>query len=290
MSFPEADIEITEKFVRNLVTTQFPEFSEHSISFLSEGFDNANFRLGDSLMIRLPRRTLGAELVKSEIEWLPKLEHQLPISVPAPIKIGKPSEAYPWSWSIVSFFEGNSALYESISESEIEKLVHFLKVLHHVNPSGAPSNPYRGVPLSSRDQDVKNRIKEIEQNGIAVPSPIKNLWEMAIAEPIDSKPCLIHGDLHPNNIVVKDGEIQAIIDWGDVTKGDPATDLVSFWMLIEDSELRRKAFEAYGASQSIIKRSIGWAVFYVALFLNPDSGYTNLGEKMVSILEKEVIS
>ncbi|MBO6522512.1 MAG: aminoglycoside phosphotransferase family protein [Balneolaceae bacterium] len=289
MSFPKADIEITEEFVRALVATQFPEFSDHSVTFLSEGFDNANFRLGDSLMVRLPRRTLRAVLLTQEIEWLPKLEHQLPIPVPAPIKIGKPTDAYPWSWTIVPFFEGNSALHESISESEIEKLVRFLKVLHRINPLGTPGNPYRGVPLSSRDHDVKNRMKELEQNDIAVPLYIKNLWEMAVAEHIDSEPCLIHGDLHPNNIIVKNGEIQAIIDWGDVTKGDPATDLVSFWMLIEDSELRLQAFEAYGASESLIKRSIGWAVFYIAVFLNPDSGYKKLGEKMLSILGRKVI-
>ncbi|MFV1883089.1 MAG: aminoglycoside phosphotransferase family protein [Balneola sp.] len=286
MSFPAPEITITSQLVQELVDSQFPEFSNHPITFLSEGYDNANYRLGDSMLVRLPRRKLRVDLIRHEMEWLPKLKSKLPIPVPAPIKTGKPTSNYPWPWTITPFFDGNSALYEPVIESQIEKLIHFLKALHHINPSGAPGNPYRGVPLSARDQDVKNRMNELEKNGILVPADIKNLWEMAVTEPIDSAPCLIHGDLHPNNIIVRNGEIQAIIDWGDITKGDPATDLVSFWMLIEDAELRSRAFDAYGASESSIKRSIGWAVFYLILFLNPDSGYTKLGAKLFSVLEK----
>ena len=279
MNFPKAQIDIHEGLVRELVDSQFPEFSDYSIRFLSEGYDNSNYKLGNSYLIRLPRRKLGAELIKHEIEWLPKLGYKLPIQIPSPKKVGAPTNAYPWSWTIVPFFDGHSALEKSLDEPEIKRFVQFLKKLHHINPEGVPENPYRNVPLSEKSKSVARKNEHLESGSME----IKNLWEQTILEPIDCKPSLIHGDLHPDNIIINNGKIEAVIDWGDITKGDPATDLASLWMLIEDPGIRDIAFEKYGASDSTILRSKGWAIFYGINFLTIPK-YKALGNRILTTL------
>lgn len=284
MSIPEPDIEIKKELAIQLIHDQFPEFSKLKISFLSNGYDNANFQLGDSHLIRLPRRSVGAELIVNEIEWLPKLQYQLPIKVPVPVKIGSRTNNYPWSWTIVPFFRGKSVLGDSLNEKEINRLVRFLKKLHQIDADHAPENPFRSVPLSKRALDVDKRIKKLENGGFKIPDQIKQLWESAINEPMDLKHCLIHGDLHPDNIIVKNKKIEAIIDWGDITKGDPAADLASFWMLIENPDLRTNAFAEYGASKATVNRSKGWAVFFAVIFLLSKKEYQNLGLEIFKAL------
>lgn len=278
MGFPEAEIEITGNLVRNLVDSQFSEFSNLELTFLSEGYDNANFKLGNSMLVRLPRRALGAKLIKHEIEWLPKLKNLLSIKVPSPIKVGASTENFPWPWTITPYFDGNSPLITMLDESELLKLVQFLKQLHEINPKEAPENPHRDVKLSLKADSVNERIMLLESQSTEIPGEVKQLWEQAVLEPVDLKPSLIHGDLHPDNIIVKNGELEAIIDWGDITKGDPATDLASLWMLTDDYDIRSKLFNEYGASPSTILRSKGWAFFYGTIFLDSATKYQKPGE------------
>ncbi len=281
MSFPEAEIEINEELVSGLIQTQFPEFSDQPISFLSEGYDNANFRLGNSHLIRLPRRTLGSELISNEIIWLPKLEPLLPIPVPSPVHVGKATKDYPWLWTINPFFEGTSALNQSLKESELQRLIIFLKELHQINPEGVPENPYRDLPLSEKATSIQRHITTLESKGIKITEDILQIWKMAAEEPIDSNQTLIHGDLHPDNIILNNRKIEAVIDWGDLTKGDPATDLASIWMLTDDPIIRSDAFDEYGATPSTILRSKGWAIFYGITFLTI-SKYQSLGKRAIS--------
>lgn len=284
MSIPEPDIEIKKELAIQLIHDQFPEFSKLDISFLSNGYDNANFQLSDSHLIRLPRRSVGAKLIVNEIEWLPKLQDQLPIKLPVPVKIGSSTTNYPWLWTIVPFFRGTSVLGDSLKEPEIKRLTAFLKKLHQIDSDHAPENPFRSVSLSKRSPDVNKRIEKLETNGFQIPDQIKQLWESAINESIDLKHCLIHGDLHPDNIIVNNKKIEAIIDWGDITKGDPATDLASFWMLIENPDLRATAFTEYGASEATVNRSKGWAVFFAVIFLLSKKEYQKLGLKIFNAL------
>ncbi len=283
MSFPEAEIKIDTQMVRSLVNSQFPEFSKHPVSFLSEGYDNTLYRLGDAYLIRVPRRGLGAELINHEIEWLPKLCRELPIKLPSPIKVGANTKNYPWRWTIIPYFDGNSVLNRSLDESEINRLVRFLKKLHQVNSRGAPSNPYRNIPLSEKAASVDEKINQLATRGIEISNEIRELWERVIQEPIDSESRLIHGDLHPDNIIVNNGKIEAIIDWGDITKGDPATDLASLWMVADDPAVRKNALEIYEASDSTILRSRGWAIFYGITFLSIPK-YQTLGQKILSVI------
>lgn len=183
------------------------------------------------------------------------------------------------------WFEGNTSLNSNLNPSQVDQLISFLKKLHSVNSDGAPTNPFRDVPLSGKDKDVQQRLNELDTKPIPVPEKIKELWQSLTEVQIDSPPCLIHGDLHPGNVLIKNDQIKAIIDWGDITKGDPATDLTSLWMMIENPDLRTYAFGEYGASEATILRSKGWAIFYGITFLNAGGDYVALGNQILKNID-----
>ncbi len=285
MNYPEPEITITELQIRTMLDDQFPQFSDLELQLITSGWDNFIYRLGTGLLVRVPRRELGAQLIHNEIVWLQKLKNILPVSIPTPLNIGRPNEHYPWTWIIMPWFEGNSFLDADLNLSQVNKLVLFLKKLHSVNSNGAPSNPFRDVPLSEKDKDVQQRLSELNSKLITVPEKIKELWQSLTEVQIDSAPCLIHGDLHPGNIIAKNGEIEAIIDWGDITKGDPATDLACLWMMIEDPDLRACSFNKYGASEATVLRSKGWAIFYGITFLNTGAEYAAAGKHILNNID-----
>ncbi len=272
--YPNSDLSIDEELVQNLIDTQFPEFSELPLKLIGSGWDNQNYQLGAEYLIRLPRRALGATLIGHETKWTQKLKKQLLLPIPAPVGIGKPDNSYPWQWSILPWFEGTTARNITLPEPELLRLVHFLKVLHTINPEGAPKNPFRDVPLTGKVEAIEERLRK---KGSSLSSSILKLWEKALSETIDTIPTLIHGDLHPGNIIIKEGIIQGIIDWGDITKGDPATDLAIFWMLPMNENLRERLLHEYGATTSTISRAKGWAVFYAVVFSTSGKEYEELG-------------
>ncbi len=281
MSYPEAEFHIDEQLVRHLIDTQFPEFSELPLKLVGSGWDNQNYQLGTEYLVRIPRRELGAKLISHEIEWTQKLEKQLPLPIPTPLRTGSPDTTYPWQWSILPWFEGNTARNATLSESELFRLVQFLKVLRTINPEDAPKNPFRDVPLMDKADTIEEKI---QKKKLSLPPSILTLWEDALSEDLDTKACLIHGDLHPENIIVKEGAIQAVIDWGDITMADPATDLAIFWMLPMDKTLRERLLLEYGATASTIARAKGWAVFYAVVFSTSGEEYEELGANIFSFL------
>ncbi|RNC84438.1 MAG: aminoglycoside phosphotransferase family protein [Balneola sp.] len=281
-AYPNSDLNIDEELVQSLIDSQFPEFSELSLKLVGSGWDNQNYKLGDQYLVRIPRRALGAELITYEIEWTQKLKGQLPLPIPAPIRVGKPDSSYPWHWSILPWFEGTAARNTFLAEPELFRLVHFLKKLHDISPEGAPLNPFRDAPLTSKADVIDERI---QKNKLVLSPHVLKLWEEALAQEINTNPTLIHGDLHPGNIIVKEGIIQAVIDWGDITKGDPATDLAILWMLPMTKTLREDLVEEYGATPSTITRAKGWAVFFAVVFRTSGTEYEELGANIFSFLK-----
>jgi aminoglycoside phosphotransferase (APT) family kinase protein len=157
--------------------------------------------------------------------------------------------------------------------------------LHRQNPENAPYNSSRSVPLSTKEEAIQLRIKRLKQKINLITPRIETLWQEAIGEPGPTSPCLLHGDLHPRNIIVRGGQIEALIDWGDITAGDPATDLACLWMLFENDAARREALHQYGASTSLITRVIGWAIFFgITLLdtgLNSNPQHARIGESIL---------
>jgi len=265
---PNAEVKIDKKLVQQLINTQFPTLSNLSITFLDAGWDNENYRLGDNYIIRLPRREVAIELLVNEIKWLPKLQEKLPIAIPAPIYVGQPDDTYPWQWTIIPWVDGQTANLEKPQDAAALQLIAFLKILHQKSPINAPINLSRGVPLKDKAEDISQRIERLKEKTDCITPKIEALWATALNAPFPTEKYLLHGDLHPRNIIISEGKINAIIDWGDITDGDVASDLASLWMLFDKKSVRQQALKAYGASPDLVDRAIGWAVFYGVILLD----------------------
>ena len=284
---PLSELTIDKALVRNLLSEQHSDLMNLPISFLDAGWDNMMFRLGDRLLVRLPRREAAAKLIENEQIWLPLLAKQLKISVPTPIKIGQPTLNYPWRWSILPWIDGVAA---DLAEPKIDRtklFASFLNSLHVPAPIDAPANPVRGIPLQQRAFSVEQRMQRLEKKTNAIDRTIKSIWLKALDAPIDVEAKWLHGDLHPRNILIKDAEITGIIDWGDLTSGDIATDLASIWMLFSQQKARQQVIAEYGkVSEATLQRAKGWAILFGVILL--DTGLIDnprhaiLGEKILN--------
>ncbi len=231
-SIPAAEIGITQALVRALLVEQHPDLADLSISEIASGWDNALFRIGDFLVVRLPRRAIAVPLVEHEHRWLPQLAQRLPLPIPVARRMGRPGCGYPWPWSVLEWIEGETAVRSvPIRNAEIaHSLGAFLRALHVPAPTDAPTNTVRGVALAARTPRMLGYVDAVRDMVDA--KKILAGWERAIAVPGWLGPKVwLHGDLHPANVILSKGRIAAVIDFGDLTSGDPATDLAAAWML-----------------------------------------------------------
>jgi aminoglycoside phosphotransferase (APT) family kinase protein len=268
---PAAEIEVDSELVRTLLREQHPDLADLAIRPLDAGWDNAMFRLGGDLLVRLPRRSVAATLLEHEQRWLPQIAPRLPVPVPAPLRTGRPNAHFPWPWSVLPWFEAESADLAPLASGQASSFAAFLKALHVPAPSDAPPNPVRGVPLSARVEAVAERMARLKRSTDAITPAIAQAWEAALAAPVAFEPTWLHGDLHARNVLTSDGRLAAVIDWGDMTSGDVATDLAAIWMLLPDLASRRAAMQAYGGQPADVwARARGWAVLFGVVLL--DSG------------------
>jgi aminoglycoside phosphotransferase (APT) family kinase protein len=263
---PAAEVDVPADLVRRLLAAQQPDLAGLPLSPLANGWDNVMYRLGRDLAVRLPRRAAAAALVEHEQRWLPGLAPGLPLPVPVPVRAGRPGAGYPWAWSVVPYLPGRPAVAAPPADpgEAAAVLAGFLGALHAPAPDHAPANPVRGVPLADRADAVAGWL-DVAGAGVDRGAVLR-LWESAVAAPRWAGPRLwLHGDLHPGNILVAGGRISGVIDFGDVTAGDPATDLSVAWMLLPAGErggFRRAYRSAAGhpVDAHTWLRARGWAL------------------------------
>ena len=266
---PAAEVDIGPSLVRALLQDQHADLADLQIHPVDAGWDNAMFRLGDALAVRLPRRSIAAALILNEQKWLPTIAPRVPLPIPSPIRIGGPACGYPWSWSIVPWMSGESADLASPRADQAEPLARFLRALHVPAPSDAPVSSVRGVPLHPRVEAVEERLQRLERRTSRITSAVRAAWHEALEAPLEDHPTWLHGDLHARNVLVQNGAICGIIDWGDMTSGDRATDLAAIWMLLPDAAARASAVAAYGdATEALWRRARGWAILFAAFLLD----------------------
>lgn len=265
-NMPAAEIDLSPELVRQLLEAQFPELCDLPINVASNGWDNTLFRLGDDLVVRLPRRQVAAQLVENEIRWLPELARGLPLAVPTPVHVGVPTSFYPWSWSIIPWVDGKAIGTQSLVDegSNARRLGQFLAVLHRPASEGFPLNPYRGVPLAKGAEVTEQRFSILD-NLPGLQQTLRPLWADALAAaPWQGPPMWIHGDLHPANIIMTDNKISSVIDFGDLTGGDPATDLLIAWALFgsDARDVLRSAADTKvrPIDDAMWTRGRGWAI------------------------------
>jgi aminoglycoside phosphotransferase (APT) family kinase protein len=267
-NMPAAEVDIDETLVRRLLDGQHPDLADRPLRLLANGWDNVSYRLGPDLVVRLPRRAAAAVLIEHEQRWLPTLARRLPLPIPAPVRIGRPEGAYPSSWSVVPWLPGHIAASAPIADGSTAArgLGAFMAALHRPAPADAPQNPVRGGPLPERAFAVEERLERLA--GVVARVPVERRWQQSVsAAPWRGPPVWLHGDLHTANILVDDGAISAVIDFGDITAGDPATDLAVAWMLFEARD--RETFrEACGApDDNTWRRARGWALNLALAYL-----------------------
>lgn len=286
---PSAEFAIDEAVVARLLADQHADLAQLPLRVVDAGWDNAMFRLGDYLAVRLPRRAAAAKLIAHEQRWLPHLSKGWTLPVPTPCRVGKPALGYPCRWSVVPWLKGLTADHSQPCASQAVPFARFLRSLHVRAPADAPANEVRGVPLRQRAPVVEERMRRLAgRTGLITPR-IRQMWKGALAAPLDGAVTWLHGDLHPRNVLVEDGLITGIIDWGDITSGDCATDLASIWMLFTEPQARQEALDAYASlSEATLQRAKGWAVLFGVMLL--DTGLSDnprhaaIGERILRCL------
>ncbi|THV33671.1 aminoglycoside phosphotransferase family protein [Glycomyces buryatensis] len=256
------DYDIDENFVRALLEEQHPDLAELELRPTPGGWDNRMWRLGEDLAVRIPLTANAPTLLRNEHRWLPILAPRLPLPVPVPARISEPSERFARPWIITTWVPGEPADRAPLTRvpQAAEALAGFLRALHLPAPPEAPVSPGRGVSLGSLPARFEHQMEYQAQTDIDAVH-LRDIWDDAVAAPEwTGPPVWLHGDLHPANVVVADGTLAGVIDFGDLCGGDPATDLASAWLLLPDGEAKR-FFAAYGgADAATIRRARGWAL------------------------------
>lgn len=263
MHADELDVEVG--LVRRLLAEQFPEWAGLRLEpVLPLGTDNANFRLGDELLVRLPRRPRTSVTLEKERLWLPRLAPHLPLAVPLPVADGVATDGYPFAWSVYRWLPGETATVARIADplQLAHDLAELIAALWCIDPSDGPGpgehNFFRGEPLAARDDAMRagtaRLADELDTDAVTA------AWDDSLAAPeLEGPPVWIHGDLDARNLLVEDGRLTAVIDWGSAGVGDPACDVMVAWKMLPPGarDSLRAALEVDDATW---RRGRGWAL------------------------------
>ncbi len=272
--------EIDEYLVRSLVREQHPDLGELELREVIGGWDNQLWRLGDELAVRLPRTERAPSLLRKEFRWLPGLAPSLTLPVPTPLRMGEESVRFPRPWTVAAWVPGEPADRAPIDDVRgADVLARFLRALHIQAPAGAPVSPDRGVPLDRLSEGFEQGLAEIASgSGDDLPGArlvtdaevrrVRDIWREAVSAPDWEGPQVwLHGDLHPANVVVSNGTLCGVIDFGDMCVGDPAVDLAAAWVLLPAGAAVR-FFDAYAhADEAMIRRARGLALLKIVFLL-----------------------
>ena len=266
MAIAAPDIFLDEPLVRRLLQSQHPDLAELELRLVAHGWDNDLYRLGDDLVVRLPRRKVAVPLIEHEQRWLPSIAARVSVAVPTPARVGVASDEFPWPWTITPWIEGTiaSELPATEHDSLASQLATFVCELHTPAPTDAPSNPVRGVPPAEREIAFRDRLA----SGL-IPriDEVEHGWKHALGAKEWSGPALwLHGDLHPANILTRNGRLAAVLDFGDLTSGDPASDLATAWLTF-DEDGRAEFRSGLDYDEDTWRRAQGWALLLAGAFL-----------------------
>ena len=240
---------VPPRLVGRLLEEQHPDLAGLPLRRVGRhGWDNAVFRLGDELSVRLPVRELAVGLLEHEARWLPQLAEDLPLPVPVPVRSGRPGCGYPWPWTVCRWVPGQPV---GLRPVDPEPLIRFLSALHRPAPGDAPRSTWRAVPLARRDEQFRTDCADPE---------LMALWaDLSSADPWPGRPAWVHADFHTANIVHVRGRVSGVIDFGDLTAGDPAVDFIVAWMLPDAGRAALREF-AGSYDPALWTRGRAWAL------------------------------
>lgn len=243
MSLHDDEVAATPELVHRLVAEQLPQWADLPVTpGPAGGTDHHLFRLGDELLVRMPKIAWAQEQAGSDARWLPHLAPHVPLRLPVPEAVGEPGEGFPFRWSVTPWLDGRSPVVGELGTTAARQLGEFVAALRAVSTDGGPvkKGTSRGVPLARLDDEVRAAITE---SGTRIDGrAVTKAWDRALAARPASDGYWIHGDLLPGNLLADGGRMTAVIDWGGVGVGDPAADLIPAWTQFTGAE--RAAFRA----------------------------------------------
>ncbi|WP_350278221.1 aminoglycoside phosphotransferase family protein [Kribbella sp. HUAS MG21] len=275
------EVGIDSALVERLLAEQFPRWAGLPVRVVKQsGTDNVTFRVGDELAVRLPRTARHQGQIENDLTWMPRLAPYVSLPIPEPLALGQPSAEYPLTWGVYRWLPGAPFELATLDGVQAARdLAGFVRSLREVDTTGAPvpdGDPFtRGTPLAPRDgmfREALDQVKEHFDVGLLTAA-----WEESLAaDTWDGTPRWIHGDLMSGNILVADGKLSAVIDFGTASAADPAGDVLPAWWLFE-GESRTAYREALEVDDATWLRARGWAlsltVIAIPYYLNrrPDA-------------------
>ncbi|MFJ8017011.1 aminoglycoside phosphotransferase family protein [Streptomyces sp. NPDC096339] len=267
MTLHENEIPVDETLVRSLLKAQRPEWADRPLSPAGAGTDNTMYRLGDDLLVRLPRTAGNGESVRKEQEWLPRLAPLLSRPIPRPVHAGTPTGAFPLPWSVYRWIDGDEPGPHTVRDwaafgadlAEVVRELHGIDLMGAIRADGL--SWYRGGTLEPCDEWVGVRLDECR----TVVGPeldvdaLERLWRGALALPEPSGPHVwLHGDLKPTNLLVRDGRLHAVIDFGGLSVGFPDAEHSTIWDL--PPRARQAYWDALNLDDPTWTRARAWAI------------------------------
>lgn len=272
----DGEVHTGTELVRRLIAGQFPRWAGLTVTPVpSSGTDNALYRLGTDLVVRLPRIGWAVDQVEQDHEWLPGFASRLPVAIPEPVAVGEPADGYPWRWAVHRWLDGENPVVGRVVAPDLlaADLGGFIRALRRVDPAGGPA-ANRGEPLANRDAQVRSDLAALRDLGLVDVDAAGAAWDVAMRVPAWSGPPVwIHGDLSPGNLLVSGGRLTGVIDFGCLGVGDPACDLIVAWNVLP-AEARAGFRASVGIDDATWARGRGWALA-IALAQLPYYRHTN---------------
>jgi aminoglycoside phosphotransferase (APT) family kinase protein len=272
------EVDIDSSLVGRLLAAQFPYWADLPVTpAMPQGWDNRTFRLGERMTVRLPSAERYVAQVEKEHRWLPQLAPHLPLPIPVPLARGAPAEDFPWPWSVYRWIEGETATIGRIGDlvEFATTLADFLVTLQHIDPTGGPTpgphNFFRGGSLTVYDSETRQALAALD--GEIDTRSARAVWESALDAAWHGPPVWFHGDIAWGNLLVEEGRLSAVIDFGTSGVGDPSCDLAISWTLFGGES--REAFRAVlQPDDATWARGRGWTLWKALITLtgSADSG------------------
>lgn len=266
------EIPMSEDLARRLIAEQLPAWSGEQLRPVSVGTDAVLYRLGPHHVVRFPRALGAADQMRRDAHWLPLLADHLSLPVPRPVAVGEPGSDYPLPWAVYEWLDGAMAVDAMPTDLNVaaDTLAAFVRAMRAVPVEGGPVAVLgqRGAPLAGRDDEVRGALAGLR----TLDEPfdvdrLTELWATACAVPNwAGSPVWLHGDLHNGNILVRDGVVSGVIDFGCLAMGDPSPDLLPAWTLLEP-ESRERFRAQVDVDDDTWERGKGWAVFLGAVII-----------------------
>ncbi|MEJ8311473.1 aminoglycoside phosphotransferase family protein [Agrobacterium larrymoorei] len=270
-------LDVSTETVARLVAEQFAHWADLPVRPVRHsGWDNRSFRLGETMLVRLPSAAGYVAQVEKEHRWLPCLAKRLPLPIPEPLVKGKPSQDYPWPWSIYRWLDGDPLALQ-LPETNLKLLAQnvaaFLQALHAIDASKGPPagahNFHRGGSLLVYDAEARAAIESVSDEVDA--ELARTIWDVALASRWRGEPVWVHGDIAEGNLLMQGGRLCAVIDFGSSGVGDPASDLILAWNVL-DAESRAVFREALPLDVATWQRGRGWALWKAMIVLAAERG------------------